>query len=305
MHSRLLPKRVTLFAMAFIIAGLCGVGPAMANPYSFYTDFTDSNPLPPGLTRYGSPLPTIVDDPAGGKMLQMTPDGTPGMAAAVWTQSLPIYEGAEIMTEFEFRMFRSDEPSNPADGLAFVVRDNASSPLGGSGGQMGYGGIQNALIIQFDSYPFNSDDPSDNIGDAPHMAIEIADTAGSLSLISMLEVEGYGDSNTFSNGDAWRASIWITSHAGSGSTTVRVVLVDLDATTAPWELTADIGNILDVLAINDGDLTNMGLTASTGARYSEQDILSWRLNVPEPSGMSLMVLAFGAAAIAKRRGRKM
>ena len=111
-----------------------------------YADFSDVN----GLNLIGSSKQT-------GDFIRLT-EAVPSQRAAVWNkEDLPIIDG--FGTEFSFRM---SEPHNSyndgsipgSDGVCFIIhyKENGLNSLGESGGGIGYSGIENCLVIEFDTY---------------------------------------------------------------------------------------------------------------------------------------------------------
>jgi len=58
--------------------------------------------------------------------------------------------------ETEFIYSITDGTSPPADGLAFVIQTTGTTALGGTGGEIGYGGISNSIAICAVSYVTNA-----------------------------------------------------------------------------------------------------------------------------------------------------
>lgn len=100
-----------------------------------FADFSSSN----GLTLVGDAV--AVD----GK-LRLTPSGVGG-AGAAW------YAATQAGLNAGFRTtFRAAIQNGTADGFAFVIQDDASDALGGTGSDMGYSGIGRSVAIEFDTF---------------------------------------------------------------------------------------------------------------------------------------------------------
>jgi len=106
-----------------------------------------------------SPLtPTMLCGPA----LRLTASG-PRLSGAAWYQrQLEVNEGFD--TTFTYRIANpslkcdvmddvyTNCRSRGADGFAFVIQNDSEKALGGSGSDLGYGGIINSFAVEFDTY---------------------------------------------------------------------------------------------------------------------------------------------------------
>ncbi|GBG34626.1 Hypothetical Protein FCC1311_108482 [Hondaea fermentalgiana] len=122
--------------------------------------------------------------PACGPALRLTPSRARASGAAWYPRKMNVREG--FVTEFTLRLSNpslvctvmDDEAtqcrSRGADGLAFVIQNEASSALGHGGMNLGFGGISNALAIEFDTF-HNPEkrDPYEN-----HIAVFATSTKG-------------------------------------------------------------------------------------------------------------------------------
>jgi Bacterial lectin/Divergent InlB B-repeat domain/Abnormal spindle-like microcephaly-assoc'd, ASPM-SPD-2-Hydin len=126
-------------------------------------------------TQGASPAPLFIQDPAssGVYATQMTyPAGS--QATSMWF-SIPqkVAEGFNVW--FQLKITPTGNSGNTADGLAFVIQNaqgggtdvtgscsetgSGATVVGGAGGCIGYGGIDNSLALEFDTF-YNS-----NFGD--------------------------------------------------------------------------------------------------------------------------------------------
>ena len=67
-----------------------------------------------------------------------------------------------------------------ADGFAFVIRGNGTAETGLGGPQLGYGGIQNSLAIEFDTWYNSNQDRNNDYGmeGASHISVQTRGSAG-------------------------------------------------------------------------------------------------------------------------------
>jgi hypothetical protein len=79
-------------------------------------------------------------------------DVRPDKAGGCWyaKEKIDLRRGFE--TEFEFRVNGQDEKSGGGDGFAFVLQNHGEAALGGSGDDIGYKGLTNAIALEFDTY---------------------------------------------------------------------------------------------------------------------------------------------------------
>ena len=92
----------------------------------------------------------------------------PNQAGSVWfnVKRINLEQGFE--TEFEFKVTSDGKGTQIGDGFAFVIQDGGVNALGRSGEELGYGGINSGLVMEFDTY--NNDEGSKN-----HIDIAIYD----------------------------------------------------------------------------------------------------------------------------------
>ena len=96
----------------------------------------------------------------------ITPDQL-NQAGAVWFDN-----SIDLDNDFSinYQAFYGTKDDNGADGTAFVFKRTSTPVIGGNGGNIGYGGITNSLIIEFDT--FNNITPTNNSDlAADHIAI--------------------------------------------------------------------------------------------------------------------------------------
>jgi hypothetical protein len=177
--------------------------------------------------------------------------------------------------------------SGGADGLAFVIQNSAVNAVGGSAWNLGYGGIPNALAVEFDTWQndagnFGSTtgDPNDN-----HVSVQLGGSDPQRSL-------GYASPSFHLNDNAVHTATidYVPGMAGSPGT----LRVFLDGATAPLlSVSVDLSTALSLAA---GGKAWVGFTAGTGGKLNQtQDILNWQF-APLPVS-SPMVASNGAATI--------
>ncbi|MFL6302230.1 MAG: lectin-like domain-containing protein [Candidatus Sulfotelmatobacter sp.] len=192
---------------------------------------------------------------------------------------------AGFSTTFTFQISDNIGIGNyPADGLAFVIQNSptGTAALGPGGGGIGYGdvdgstgGIPNSLAVEFDTYPYNTGDPSG----LQHVAVQSCGTAANnadetsscgLGVNSSLPI-------TLSDGNPHTVQIDYTPPAPGcvencpGHGTLQVTLDNHALFTAPGISVPELGSFL---GLNSGGAW-VGFTGATGAYVENGDILSW------------------------------
>jgi hypothetical protein len=110
-------------------------------------------------------MPSLIGDAndIGGNCFEIT-ENINFQSGAVWSGT-PI----DMTNDFiiEFRGFFGTNDANGADGITFILKNNATPQIGTSGEGIGYGGINNSLAVEFDTWQNN------NLGDPffDHLAI--------------------------------------------------------------------------------------------------------------------------------------
>ena len=134
-----LPRLTTVAASA--IAGVLAASlvwlataPAAVN----YPDFTSTA----GLKLNGSATAT-------GGALQLTP-ATANQAGSAFTKKRVVKAKRNFTTEFA--VGSQNTSTSPGDGMAFVIQSAGKGEVGDFGGGLGYGGIGDSLIVEFDTF---------------------------------------------------------------------------------------------------------------------------------------------------------
>ncbi len=83
--------------------------------------------------------------------LRLTPNKS-NVAGACWLKKEKIDLSRGFETEFEFRVIEQSAENGVGDGFAFVIQNDRPEALGGTGDGLGYIGIKNALVLEFDTY---------------------------------------------------------------------------------------------------------------------------------------------------------
>jgi hypothetical protein len=188
---------------------------------------------------------------SGGR-LQLTPAGANG-SGGVWFPVKRFLE-AGFDTTFRFQL------GNGAEGVAFVVQNNALPALGRSGSGLGYEGIRNSLAVEFDAVS------SADINDLPgaHVSVQtggaLANGASDAMSITSAPAPALIDGNVH------------TARVRYVPGTLDVFLDDLVTPAATAQVT-----LTNLITLENGQAW-FGIVAGN-AGSGPQDLVSWSFNV--------------------------
>ncbi len=190
-----------------------------------------------------------------GNTLQLTDGGILQAASVFATTRVDV---SQFTTEFDFHMLSGTDFT--ADGITFAIQGNAANARGGSGGALGYAGIDNSIAIKFDLF--------DNAGEGPSSTGLYIDgpqpnAIGSISLL------GTGI-------DLHSEHMFHVEMSYTG-TTLEVVITDtVTLAVATQTYTVDIPTIVG------GATAYVGFTGATGGLTAVQEILNWTFDSATP-----------------------
>lgn len=235
--------RHRFFVLLLLFVTLLVTPPLAAQQFA-YPDFTSTT----GLSFTG-------EAKAVGNLVRLAPTIT-GAAGAMWySRPVPVRDG--FRTTFTTRIWNLG--GGGADGIAFVFHNSpdTTAALGGTGGDMGYGGITRSLAVEFDTHA-NTEyaDPNDR-----HVSVQTRGTAAN-SPHHQYSLASTGAMPRLEDGFVHTITI---SWCGG----VLAVHVD-DSLRAALTVAVDLTPYLDA----SGNCY-IGLTAATGGEQATHDILSW------------------------------
>jgi len=280
-------KTTPTFALLFL-AFLCASAAHAADVV--YDGFANTS----GLQLNGSATTVLTTD---GTVLRLTP--------AAENQSGSGFSFAKVSTvEFtSIFSFRITDPGGPiadfnnesgADGLVFILQNDANNVVGAPGGGIGYGGIGTSVGVEFDTWGnAAASDPSQS-----HIGINVNGSVDHNGL-GMGPTAIIGNTNVpatdlpgpeLDDGDRWWS--WVR----YDGTDLDVFLLQSESVTEPpIPATPLLSFPIDLSSTLGGsDQAFAGFTSGTGSALANNDIIYWRYTesaIPEPSTLLLGALA--------------
>jgi len=194
-------------------------------------------------------LQTAGTATTSGGALRLTADSYSQAGTAVRRNQIQLTDG--FSTYFQFKI---SSTTAPADGIAFIVYKNDTVQIGSYGEGIGYAGISNSIIVEFDTYcNGNLGDPS-----SPHVAIM---TNGNNSHSGQTAYTY----STLTSGST--INVWVDYNGSTG-----LVTVTYGTSTARGSGTTITRNVGTALV---GQNVYMGFSSSTGGCKSLHEILKW------------------------------
>ncbi len=250
----------------FTIDNLVGEGTLLAPRTALVTIVDDETGLEPiiDFDNFADTSPLTLNGNATqtGNVLRLTPSGTNQAGSAFLDRPLAIDANTSFETQFQFQLTGG---SGGADGFTFILQNDtqALNALGISGGDLGYGNVQNtalpgitqSLAIEFDTYQ-NAWDTNNN-----HLSVlrdgninnPLTTTAASLDLNSGSVLNAWIDYD--------------------GSTNLLEVYLGNTANKPGTELLSLNIDLASVL----GSQAFLGFSAGTGGLSNNHDIRNWEL----------------------------
>lgn len=305
----MLPNTISHFTLAtslnltlakLLTVGLILAGAQSASALEITFDFANNTDRATlnrnGATEFdGNKVRLVSDTPSQAGSLFYAPGG----------QGLFINSNTDFVTEFKFQVTGDQAPALRSDGLAFVIQGNGGGFIGDAGENLGYRNSTQTLssyfyAVEFDTY-FNSatGDLSDN-----EVAITRTDINNITTVLNSKDLTAAGKP-LLDNGAIKNVKIDYSQHGQDRK--LRVFLSENN----------DVPQLVleELLPANmdlfhfGGASTYLGFTAATGAGRANYDLLSWSINVPEPSsialwGIGVIGLVTSMAGRRKRVARK-
>ena len=135
----------------FILIVICAFAVELESQVLFRTN--QFNVLKNDLSLLGNT--SVIDT-----ILRLSPSA-PQQRGACWYSRRKIDLSKGFETEFTFKIHQNDAQYKGGDGFAFVIQNVGPDALGGFGDSLGYKGISQAVVIEFDTHK-DADDKTRN-----------------------------------------------------------------------------------------------------------------------------------------------
>ncbi len=185
--------------------------------------------------------------------LSITPD-IPQQKGACWYAKGKIDLSIGFDTEFTF-LIEKNSAGKHGDGFAFVIQNSSPNAIGHSGAGLGYDGISNALVLEFDTY-------DNHEGSRNHVNLSVYSTAKQ----RFVKIATVHEIPEITDGSAHFARVEYKN---------GFLSFFLDSYLFPI-LSTKI-DIAEAIGSND-HLAWMGFTAATSHHSSAHNLLNWSMN---------------------------
>ncbi len=216
-------------------------------------------------------------------ILRLTPSA-PNQRGACWYIKKQIDLSKGFETEFTFKIHQNDATYKGGDGFAFVLQSSGPQALGSLGDGIGYKGIPNAIVIEFDTHK-DIDDKTRN---------QVALMKYDAKTQTYTREATVHEIRELNNGQEHFARIEYKN---------GFLVFYMDSYLFPvLSFKLDIPERLG----NKDNLAWMGFTSSTGSAYSHHDILSWSLAefLPPPEDIKEEKIEVTDAEVIEVKSRK-
>ncbi len=212
---------------------------------------------------------------------------------AVWRSNrMPVKKG--FTTEFSFRLSEGNQDASPtkekyagADGVAFVVQNQSPAAIGRSGKGVGYSGIKNCCVVEFDAYDNNVEGQFSDPGEV-HAGVFYSDSSKVVSSEHGSQTHAESTSDIMPiipDGRTYYAKI------DYNLDSLKNLVIYLDTTQefkSPPVLIIENFEGLDNIGLEKEEFAWVGFTSATGAAYEKHELLDWYF-CPKPTDAVLDV----------------
>ena len=218
-----------------------------------FDDFADLSKLV--LNGVAQDLNTIPVQVNGRTVLRLTHDSGFQSGSAFLSDPVDLlHEGAPVSfeTHFKFQINEAGGWDGGGDGMTFALVTKPNS-LGGTGGDLGFGGVEPSLAVEFDTFQ-NDYDPNGN-----HIGIDLNGDVVSAATYTLEQ--------DLLAGDVW--SVWIDYLADASRLEVRI---------APKDIRPDapqLSYIVNLAEVLGQPRVYAGFTAGAAFAYGDHDVNFW------------------------------
>jgi hypothetical protein len=223
-------------------------------PSSFkFTNFSDVS----GFNLQGNAASAV--NSSGASVLRLTPAVGGQVGSAWYNVQKPLVAG-NFTTTFQFELSNGSGGSNGgSDGFSFGIQNSNPTFLGGGGGSLGYDGLRNSVVVEFDTFQ------NSQLGDTSNSEIAVHTNGTGPNSVNESYSLGNYDTPTNLGGDGKVHTVQISYTPGTLS-------IYLDSLTAPvLKVSINLASTLNL----DADRAWLGFTGATGGGWQNQDILNW------------------------------
>ena len=247
---RFLSKAIVTVILALPIS-------AQANQIFNYPDFSSVS----GLSLVGTAA-------AASGVVTLTPSLN-DQAGAMWFNT-PLTVGEGFVTEFDYTIDQLGSPA--ADGIAFVIQTQGPSALGGTGADLGFGGIADSVAVSLRAfYP-------------------------------ILEMESCGPGLATRPGNCVVASASPASLQGTHNIEIQYVPGTLNVLIDGVATLSGTINLYSALNLGPGGSAYVGITGGTGGLHERNSVDSWSYtSIPEPGTLFSLGVALSLIALARKK----
>jgi hypothetical protein len=239
-------------------------------------EFSDGFAMDAGMATLGQAFIYEGGGLDGNTALRLTPAKADRTGVAYYGSKVAVQEGFE--TTFDFRITRPGQPEDAtgekgADGFSFIIQNEGLEAYGNRGAAMGYGGISNAVVVEFDIYKNERENEDHSDPDGNHISVQTTVEQGPVhpehnySIGAFTAVpELIGNESEF--------------HTARILYTPGTLQIFIDDQEEPFEVELTLE---DRINLDEGSAF-VGFTASTNPEYgwAAHDILTWTFEPAEP-----------------------
>ena len=281
-----------------LFAGLCGSESAALGATFNFTNFPAT----------ASGLTLVSDATVVGNALRLTSANYSRAGAAYLSNMVNVADGFTVTFSFQITdrhqlqddgtVLSGAAVASGGDGLTFIVQNYAQNALGLANSGIGYYGIPNSLVVEFDTWknqkstycePNNNHIAVQSLGKAANRPEHCASTDPADPFANP-NLGIYTPNVNMADGSIYQAKINYT----PGS--LKVFFVDMNNPVMDVAV-----NLRTLLSLANGTDSYIGFTSSTGGAWENHDLTSFAFNnVPEAStelllGVGLLLIACGRA----------
>jgi hypothetical protein len=187
--------------------------------------------------------------------LILNPSSSNQVGSGIWNQKITLPANNSFSTFFTYQI---DQNTSRADGMTFFIQQTGTTAIGGSGQNLGIGGINNSVAVEFDTYQ-NGGDPDNN-----HIALDLnGNTSHSTGVVASI------NKSTLDLADSKLKYVWIDYNGSTNLFEVRI------STSNSRPATATLSTTINLATTLSGHNVYVGFTGATGGSMERHSITSF------------------------------